>query len=102
MTVPGESGSGIRDDETADDIPGTTPEPASKDASPAAATAAVTPAVNEPDPGQIDHRRLAEVFGSDAVFPESTGDDRDPAADDGAAVARTSWFNENRPPHHDR
>lgn len=94
MTVPGEDGSGIRDDEPTGDNRATAADPASEDAS--------SPAENPPEPGPIDHRRLAEVFGTDAVFPESTSDDRDPAAGDGAADARTSWFNENRPPHHDR
>jgi hypothetical protein len=94
MTVPGEGVSGTRDDEPTGDNRATAAEPASENAS--------SPAESPPDLGPIDHRRLAEVFGIDAVFPESTIDDRDPAAGDGAAHARTSWFNENRPPHHDR
>jgi hypothetical protein len=44
-------------------------------------------------------RRLAAVFGE--VLPETTSDDRDPAADSGAREsADDRWLRDQVPPHH--
>ncbi|XIF77575.1 hypothetical protein Q4V65_22375 [Kutzneria buriramensis] len=41
-------------------------------------------------------RRLDEVFGE--VLPETTSDERDP---DRRGRDADSWYEENRPPHHE-
>ncbi|GLY64202.1 hypothetical protein [Amycolatopsis taiwanensis] len=43
-----------------------------------------------------DRRRLDEVFGD--VLPETTSDERDAGAPE---RDRDSWYQENRPPHHE-
>jgi hypothetical protein len=44
-----------------------------------------------------DRRRLDAVFGE--VLPETTSDERDTRA---PGRERDTWFEENRPPHHER
>lgn len=46
---------------------------------------------------RVDRRRLDAVFGE--VLPETTSDERDPPA---APESTDRWYQENRPPHHDR
>ncbi|MFC0547208.1 hypothetical protein [Kutzneria chonburiensis] len=51
------------------------------------------------DPGPArrpDAKRLGEVFGD--VLPETTSDERDP---DRRPDHGDSWYEENRPPHHE-
>lgn len=50
----------------------------------------------------IDRRRLAEVFGEEELFPDTTGDDRDDRAAQDLRKDTDRWLTENRPPHHDR
>ncbi|HEX4705246.1 MAG TPA: hypothetical protein VH352_24170 [Pseudonocardiaceae bacterium] len=54
-----------------------------------------TPAV--PRPGPRRPPSIAEVFGD--VLPDLTSDERTPEASDPAA---DTWYQDNRPPHHDR
>lgn len=42
--------------------------------------------------------RVAEVFGD--VLPETTGDERGSAGEDGAEDDRDRWYREQVPPHH--
>lgn len=42
-------------------------------------------------------RDLDEIFGD--VLPATTSDEREP---DGSEAERDSWYERNRPPHHDR
>jgi len=42
-----------------------------------------------------DQKRLGEVFGD--VLPDTTSDERDPDRRDRG----DSWYEENRPPHHE-
>ncbi len=50
----------------------------------------------------IDSRRLAEVFGDEELFPDTTGDERDDRAAQDRRKDSDRWLTENRPPHHDR
>jgi hypothetical protein len=43
-----------------------------------------------------DQKRLGEVFGD--VLPDTTSDERDP---DRRRDRGDSWYEENRPPHHE-
>ena len=52
--------------------------------------------VTEPREEPIPTRRLDEVFGD--VLPETTSDERDPDRRRGDG---DSWYEENRPPHHE-
>lgn len=54
---------------------------------------------DEPRPTERPRRRptLDEIFGD--VLPETTSDERDPERPGGD---RDSWYEQNRPPHHDR
>lgn len=52
--------------------------------------------VTEPREQPTPTRRLDEVFGD--VLPETTSDERDP---DRRARDGDSWYEENRPPHHE-
>jgi hypothetical protein len=49
-----------------------------------------------PDPKRLDPKRLEKVFGD--VLPETTADERDP---DRRRDTSDSWYEENRPPHHE-
>jgi hypothetical protein len=52
--------------------------------------------VSQPREVRKPTRRIDEVFGD--VLPETTGDERDPERrQDGG----DSWYEENRPPHHE-
>jgi len=48
------------------------------------------------DPKRLDPKRLDPVFGD--VLPETTTDERDP---DRRRDTSDSWYEENRPPHHE-
>lgn len=50
----------------------------------------------------IDSRRLAEVFGDEGLFPDTTDDERDDRAAQDRRDDTYRWLTENRPPHHDR
>jgi hypothetical protein len=52
--------------------------------------------VTEPREEPTPARRLDEVFGD--VLPETTSDERDP---DRRSRDGDSWYEENRPPHHE-
>ncbi|MFC0433739.1 hypothetical protein [Kutzneria buriramensis] len=52
--------------------------------------------VTEPREQPKPTRRLDEVFGE--VLPETTSDERDP---DRRGRDADSWYEENRPPHHE-
>jgi len=55
--------------------------------------------VSTPDePAQRRRRQeLDDIFGD--VLPETTSDERDP---DRTTGEQDSWYEQNRPPHHDR
>ena len=50
-----------------------------------------------PEPRQRRRRDLDEIFGD--VLPATTADERDPERPE---PERDSWYESNRPPHHDR
>jgi hypothetical protein len=50
-----------------------------------------------PEPRRRRRRDLDEIFGD--VLPETTSDEREPER---PAAERDSWYERNRPPHHDR
>ncbi|WP_211763894.1 hypothetical protein [Kutzneria sp. CA-103260] len=51
----------------------------------------------QPEPTRrLDPKRLGEVFGD--VLPETTSDERDPER---RRESSDSWYEENRPPHHE-
>lgn len=50
-----------------------------------------------PDPREHRRRDLDEIFGD--VLPETTSDEREADRPD---AERDSWYEQNRPPHHDR
>jgi hypothetical protein len=52
---------------------------------------------NEKPARERDRRELDAVFGE--VLPDTTSDERDPEP---SGRERDSWYEENRPPHHDR
>ncbi|MFB9617387.1 hypothetical protein [Kutzneria kofuensis] len=52
--------------------------------------------VSEPREQREPTRRLDDVFGE--VLPETTSDERDPER---RTDSRDSWYEENRPPHHE-
>jgi len=58
-----------------------------------------TPQHRRPDPPARPRPRppIADVFGD--VLPDVTSDERTPEPGDSAADA---WYQDNRPPHHDR
>ena len=53
-------------------------------------------AVTEPRKQPSRPSRLDEVFGD--VLPETTSDERDPQR---RSESSDSWYEENRPPHHE-
>lgn len=47
---------------------------------------------------RVDRALLDRIFGQ--ILPETTADERDPDRSQGRRDR--SWYDENRPPHHDR
>jgi hypothetical protein len=50
-----------------------------------------------PQPRRSRRRDLDDIFGD--VLPATTSDERDPERPESE---RDSWYEQNRPPHHDR
>jgi hypothetical protein len=56
-----------------------------------------TPPRRRTDPPARPRPSIADVFGD--VLPDLTSDERAPESDESGADA---WYQDNRPPHHDR
>jgi hypothetical protein len=54
--------------------------------------------VTDPEP-RPSRRELDEIFGD--VLPSTTSDERDPSSSSTSSTP-DEWYEQNRPPHHDR
>ncbi|MBB3663584.1 MULTISPECIES: hypothetical protein [Prauserella salsuginis group] len=93
---PAASGSAAFEGTASSDAP-TSPDTPAEAADPEAADPEAAERSETPRRAPAARRRIAEVFGE--VLPETTSDERDPAA---RSATSEDWYLQNRPPHHDR